>query len=876
MQVRSAPALAVALIGLAVSRVAQAAPPALESSTESGTEAGPESGPEPSPRTVPDGDASSGTAAPAKPPASDELEPSADGLPNDPFVAAGVQSEAPALDRAPSARTHGRVVAQIFELGARTPVENAVVLGDDGQRIEADAEGRVALWLTPGEHVLELRAPAYQPARFVVRVEVGVEQSFEYRLEEDLDAPRYYTLVESRREVAISKTTLRDEEIHDVAGTRGDPFAVVKSLPGAAQVAGFLPYVVVRGAAPGNTGYYLDGSRVPLLFHVAVGPSVVHPYFIDAVDFYPGGAPVRLGRYTNGIIEGRTAEPQRDRVTGEVDLRVTDAGALLHIPWDRRRPKDCTAKRKRDCEKEDARGTLTVAGRYSYTGLLLSAIPALDIRLAFWDYQARLDHDIGPRATYRAFVYGSYDSIGPREPQVVEIVPADPDDPNSMGEVQEITQDPDPFLRFYFHRIDQRIFHRVREDTQGIYALTLGLDQTGVGEIKTNEWRVAPRITFVKTLSSQAELGFGLDQEFQVFKLDRDLADIDPAAVEDLSLFLSERFVSVTGLWTDLRWRRGRVELRPGIRVDAYAQVGPSPVLPSARSRTSAFGVDPRLSVREELNERWTLKQSIGMYHQPPSPPIPLPGIESLGFDRGLQRNIQGSFGYEWQIGTIGSLSQEAYLGRLSNLQDYEFAQTDEFETNEFEDFIVRVTGWAYGLETMLKLDPRRRVYGWIAYTLSRSTRDFRVGGSVPSPWDQTHLLNLVLGYKIGHKWRLGGRLHYNSGRPYTAISPGQTVGEALAENRNNRRLPGFFQLDARFERIFVRDKWRLHMYLDVTNATLSREIFACGGSGGLVNFGGGGELAEDSPSQSPELAGCVDPQGLRYILPSVGMRGVF
>jgi hypothetical protein len=149
-----------------------------------------------------------------------------------------------------------------------------------------------------------------------------------YRLEPDLDGPRYYTLVESKREVAVSRTTLQDDEIHTVAGTRGDPFAVVKSLPGTSQVAGFLPYVVVRGAAPGNTGYYLDGVRVPLLFHVAIGPSVVHPYFIDAVDFYPGGAPVRLGRYTNGIIEGRTQAAQRDRVRGEVDLRVTDAGEI--------------------------------------------------------------------------------------------------------------------------------------------------------------------------------------------------------------------------------------------------------------------------------------------------------------------------------------------------------------------------------------------------------------------------------------------------------------------------------------------------------------------------------------------------------------------
>ncbi|MEI9949386.1 MAG: hypothetical protein WDO74_10485 [Pseudomonadota bacterium] len=32
-----------------------------------------------------------------------------------------------------------------------------------------------------------------------------------------------------------------------------------------------LPFFFVRGAPPGNVGYFLDGIRVPLLFHIALG-----------------------------------------------------------------------------------------------------------------------------------------------------------------------------------------------------------------------------------------------------------------------------------------------------------------------------------------------------------------------------------------------------------------------------------------------------------------------------------------------------------------------------------------------------------------------------------------------------------------------------
>jgi len=57
---------------------------------------------------------------------------------------------------------------------------------------------------------------------------------------------------------------------------------------------------VVRGASPNTTGFLLDGTRVPLLYHLLLRSSVVHPEMIEEVQFYPGGAPVLYGGYTGG------------------------------------------------------------------------------------------------------------------------------------------------------------------------------------------------------------------------------------------------------------------------------------------------------------------------------------------------------------------------------------------------------------------------------------------------------------------------------------------------------------------------------------------------------------------------------------------------
>lgn len=765
-----------------------------------------------------------------------------------------------ATPQAPQGRA--RLQGQVLVYGSRDVVFGARILGEAlADTAVTDANGRFELWLAPGEHKLKIRAPGFRELPITVRLADGQDLTFEYRMAPDLDGNPYRTVVRQQREVAISSTTLRDDEIHALPGTFGDPFRVIKSLPGASQLAGFLPYVVVRGAAPGNTGYFLDGVKVPILFHVAIGPSIVHPYFIDQVDFYPSGAPVRLGRYASGMIEGRTKAARKDRVYGEFEIKLTDAGGLVEVPLNRARDPACMQmklsertgkdangnKRKKSCRTGTARGSLTLAGRYSYTAGVLSLVQST-VKLRFWDYQARFDHRLARNAQYTAFAYGSFDEIGDKTA-------------------------PDPILRFEFYRIQQRVQQQLPRGGSASYSLALGLDRAGISEIKTNEWQVSPRVDVRLPLgdTGNAEVGLGVDQQFQIFRTDT--GSMGPAAVENLSNVLSDRVVSATGFYAELLWRKGRVDLRPGVRGDLYVQLGSSAVLPQATSATHAFGLDPRLLVRQRLTDRWTLRQNLGMYHQPPSFPIPLPGVESFGFERGLQRNVQGSLGYEFNVADKFILTQDAYLGRMSNLQDYDFAAAMRGGVSEFEDIVVNATGWAYGLETMLRLAPRQRVYGWAAYTLSRSTRTFDQGGRAPSNWDQRHILNLVLGYRIGEKWNLGGRVHFNTGRPYTAAMEGQSAADALTYNRNNQRLPPFFQMDLRAERTWRFRAWQLQLIVDVLNATYSREVFTCT-LNGTTNVGGFRSLAS-GPGGYFAPIGCTQ-QSLRYILPSIGVRGVF
>ena len=135
----------------------------------------------------------------------------------------------------------------------------------------------------------------------------------------------------TRRE--IGQTTLSATDVREMPGAFGDPFRAIEALPGVAPVVSGLPFFYIRGAPPNDNAYYVDGIRVPLLFHVGIGEGVIHPALIDRVDFYPGAAPAAYGGSAGAVINGQTRDPAATP-HGEANVRLIDAGALVESPLD--------------------------------------------------------------------------------------------------------------------------------------------------------------------------------------------------------------------------------------------------------------------------------------------------------------------------------------------------------------------------------------------------------------------------------------------------------------------------------------------------------------------------------------------------------------
>lgn len=585
-------------------------------------------------------------------------------------------------------------------------------------------------------------------------------------------------------------------EVRELPGAFGDAFRAIEAMPGVTPIASGLPYFFVRGAPPGNLGYFIDGLSLPSLYHAAVGPSVIHPAFIEGVELYSGAYPARYGRFAGAIIAGSSRAPSHE-LRGEASVRLVDSGAFLELPF------------------ADQKGSLMLAGRYSYTAALVSLLVP-EVEIGYWDYQARLSYELGERDTLTLFSFGAYDFLSAEDEGVQETL-------------YDVT----------FHRLDATLRHSLGDDRALSIGATLGWDQTGSGADDTlalSSRRIGARALYTHQLNPSVLLRAGGDVELSRFGVDID-EDFDPGDDDDddnpgfdprleelpyAGLPVAEfeqrpltrdAFTDLFGTRTDLLfggWVDGvldlgaGVTLTPGVRVDVYRSGGTPRVAP-----------EPRISARFELNDRFALLHDFGIAHQAPSFAIPVPGFSGSA-GQGLQRGVQTSAGAEWR-------PTDGFRAELTLFQTALFAGSDPIGLFQLDNADVsvdavtaRVTGHTYGAELFLQRDLTRRLGGFLSYTLSRSTRaTARLEG--PSSVDRTHVLNVAAAYRLGDSWRAGGRLVLYSGLP-------AEVAYARVA-RTPPRGPAFHRLDVRLEK-----RWPLGeagfwaLVAEVQNTTLRPE----------------------------------------------------
>ncbi len=567
-------------------------------------------------------------------------------------------------------------------------------------------------------------------------------------------------------EVAMGAHSLGGAEARALPGALGDPFRAVEVLPGVAPLVTGLPVSFVRGAPPGNVGFFLDGIRVPHLFHAFLGPAVIHPEIIERVDLYSGVYPARLGRYAGGIVSADLKAPP-DSFRGEVSLRLVDAGAFLQVPF------------------ADGKGFFQLAGRYSYTALLLSLLS--DFRLEYWDYQARIGYALTPQDRVSVLAFGAFDLAAPDEPQ--------PDADSSIESGQSGVQ---------FHRVDLRYDRRLGKSGNLRAALTLGRDETRGPQGSVQDGVSALRVELERELARGVVLDLGLSAQRDDYRLR--LEGTSASFLDVVTLFPGRRDTAAGG-YAELSFDVGsRLTLAPGVRVDRYES-----------AEQAAWGVSPRLRTRARINDRVTIEQGIGVAHQPPNYVPAIPGVAVAGLPGGLQRSVQTTGGVALRLGERSRVSATAYYSATLGLSDpFGLSQDLDLDADEAE---VRSLGRSVGLELMYQRPLSEGIGVLASYTLSRATRAFdRI--DTRAGYDRPHILNLALTKTFGAGWAVGARGLFYSGVPGSRQAPtGQRVFD-------QPRSSPFARVDLRLEKTLrLGPSQSLSVVAEMLNASLSREV---------------------------------------------------
>jgi TonB family protein len=689
------------------------------------------------------------------------------------------------------------------EAGTRKPMAGISLrfTGPNGTRRTAttDEEGRFALVeLGDGEWTAVLELAGYEVELIPFAVESGKVAELKLFANPtrpwEIEADETVEVIGKRTAPEITERVLTAEEIYYLPGTNGDVVRVVQNLPGVARPPLNIGQLLIRGTAPEDSGYALDGVGIPIVFHFSGLSTVVAGDLLDEVSFLPGNYGVRYGRTLGGVVDLRATNDLPDRNNGYVSVDVYQSAAYVE-------------------QRISERTALTFAGRRSYIDAVLNPIlnggAAAVQAPRYYDGQIRLQHKTD-RGQLDAMLLASDDRF-----RVVGGQEADPDE----VQIALITS---------FTKARLRWTEELGDGWRSEVAFLAGPDANVFeiapeGESYERNFDIALRHEVYRAPTDD-RLGwrFGVDSlaRYERFLYDVPAFGYEPEKGEALWLSPSP--------YVEASAKRGFFTVSPGLRIDPlFTGIG-----------YQALAIDPRLSATAEVTPDTTFKASAGRYSQFPELRQIL---DPTTVDRlAPESSLQFSLGAEQALGAALSVETVAYVNRLSNLvvgreDRFEFftgpPPIGPFDTDPYANDGV---GTIFGVEAQLKLQTDRAV-GWIAATTSRSMRTNRPGDeSKLFAFDQPIVLNALGSYELPKRWRIGARVRYGSGNPYTpVVNRFQLLDEnaflPVYGERDSERLPAFYQADLRIDKDWVYDRWKLTTYLDFQNVTGAQNVEVMG-----------------------------------------------
>ncbi|OEK04978.1 TonB-dependent receptor [Roseivirga misakiensis] len=719
--------------------------------------------------------------------------------------------------------------------------------------------------ITPATYSVQVSFVGYETViKYGVVIRSGGIPDVNFQLKEAISELDEVVVIanpfEKIEETPLSIQKLSREEIATYPGGNNDIAKVVQSLPGVGgSVGGFRNDVIIRGGAPNENVYYLDGIEIPNINHFATQGSAGGPVGLLNVSFFEGVtlSTSAFGAQYDNVLSGVLQFDQRrgNARDFKTNIRVGSSETALTF--------EGPLFKK---ENEDSNTSFIVSVRRSYLQLLFELI-GLPILPDYWDYQYKLTHKLDDYNELLITGVGSIDDF-----RVNEL--------DEFDEEQQATQDQVPIIKQQTNTIGISWKNRFKDGT-GFMTTTLSnnrlendfrqftdnINQTGLFLQNVSvESETKLRYNYTKFLD-QWTISGGLS--LQNVNYENETIDLvnNFQYDGDINFFRYGFFGQANKrLWDD------RLSLSLGVRFDANTFTNDGDNLLETFS--------PRISAAYtfDAQRKWSVNASLGRYFK-------IPPYTILGFTNNAGafanqnaeyiRSDHAVLGLEYLVTPSARFTLEGFYKKYDN---YPVSITDSVSlANLGGDFSVLGNepiasvglGRTLGVEFLYQKKFTKNYYLIAAYTFYKSEfTAFDPDVYLPSSWDSRHLLSLTGGYQFGNNWEISGRMRYLGRTPFAPVDREATLANYPAIIRDfsqigAERLDTFNQIDLRIDKKWNYANWTLNVFLEIQNV-LGSDIPE------EPEFG----LARDADGMVLSPRGLVQIMGIdnSSVLPSIGI----
>lgn len=588
------------------------------------------------------------------------------------------------------------------------------------------------------------------------------------------------------------------EEIRRAPGGFEDVVRALTVLPGVAQTSAGRNDLIVRGGAPSENLYIVDGFVVPNINHFGTqgatgGPiSFINLDYVRETTFSTGGFSSLYGDKLSSVLSIELRDGRKDKIGGKGTISASQFGFNLEGPISNK-------------------GNFIFSVRRSYLDFIFNAA-GFNFVPEYYDVLSKFNYEINQKEKLSFLFISAFDKV------------------KFNNKTSEDRYENSRILGSNQNTYVTGISYR-RLIPNGFFTLTLGRNFTDYDSFQrdsllnpifqnlSREGENELKGDLVYKLNKNSELNFGTSVKLIKFSADIKLPTFITTFGEKLSVAsvnTKNNFVksNIYGQYSQNFFNNIRINL--GARLDYFNGI------------ETKYYFNPRFSLTYLLSDLANLNLSIGQYSQSPSY-IWLAAIPSnkslkavkvnqivLGYERNLTEDIRLKLeGFSKIYSNYPTSLLRPYLVLANTGAGYTGTE-DNFSSFGFEPLVSEGKGKVNGLELSIqKKASEIPHYGIISVTYSKARFTALDGIERDGSYDQRLIINATGGYIFNESWEASLRFKFATGNPYT---PFNIDGTQSVVYYNSRRFKSFHSLDVRVDKRWDFDRWNLITYLDIQN----------------------------------------------------------